>query len=204
MANPFGPTSPALESISIEPMLVIAGGSELLKDRAKDVSQSDVSEQKFKDDGYGEKLNQPDDHSDPGITKLYARLQALEADRESMRQAIVSMRTEKAQMVLLKEIAQHLSKDIIPERRLPLQKASTVGAFSFISLFKLILVIVPCAADYIFSFLEKEGSSKQVHERDAREHHGVANASREDSTDTAMEISFKNASVKQHITFSNW
>ncbi|CAN7069308.1 unnamed protein product [Brassica rapa subsp. trilocularis] len=100
------------------------------------VSQSDVSEQKFKDDGYGEKLNQPDDHSDPGITKLYARLQALEADRESMRQAIVSMRTEKAQMVLLKEIAQHLSKDMVPERRLPLQKASAVGAFSFISLFK--------------------------------------------------------------------
>ncbi|KAJ0266254.1 carboxylesterase 15 [Hirschfeldia incana] len=36
MANPFGPTSPALESISIEPMLVIAGGSELLRDRAKE------------------------------------------------------------------------------------------------------------------------------------------------------------------------
>ncbi|KAF3564270.1 hypothetical protein DY000_02019628 [Brassica cretica] len=36
MANPFGPTSPTLESISIEPMLVIAGGSELLKDRAKE------------------------------------------------------------------------------------------------------------------------------------------------------------------------
>ena len=107
------------------------------------VSQSDVSEQKFKGDGYGDKLNQPDDHSDPGITKLYARLQALEADRESMRQAIVSMRTEKAQMVLLKEIAQHLSKDIIPERRLPLQKASTVGAFSFISLFKVIFFRMP-------------------------------------------------------------
>ncbi|XP_013722546.1 probable carboxylesterase 15 [Brassica napus] len=36
MANPFGPTSPALESASIEPMLVIAGGSELLRDRAKE------------------------------------------------------------------------------------------------------------------------------------------------------------------------
>ncbi|KAF8096494.1 hypothetical protein N665_0307s0024 [Sinapis alba] len=103
------------------------------------VSQSDASEQKFKDDTaddcYGENLTQPD-LSDPGITKLYMRLQALEADRESMRQAIVSMRTEKAQMVLLKEIAQHLSKDIIPERRLPLQKASTVGSFSFIYVFK--------------------------------------------------------------------
>ena len=104
------------------------------------VSQSDASEQKFKDesvdDGYGEKLNQQPNVGDPEIVKLYARMQALEADRESMRQAIVSMRTEKAQMVLLKEIAQHLSKDIIPERRLPLQKVSTVGAFSFISIFK--------------------------------------------------------------------
>ena len=42
----------------------------------------------------------------------------------------------------------------------------------------------------------------QVHERDAREQHGVANTSRNDSTDTAMEMSLKNASVKQ-ITFSN-
>lgn len=41
----------------------------------------------------------------------------------------------------------------------------------------------------------------QVHERDAREQHGVANTSRNDSTDTAMEMSLKNASVKQ-ITFS--
>lgn len=36
MANPFGPTSPTLESISLEPMLVIVGGSELLRDRAKE------------------------------------------------------------------------------------------------------------------------------------------------------------------------
>lgn len=86
-------------------------------------------------DGYGGELNQPD-LGDPDIVKLYARMQALEADRESMRQAIVSMRTEKAQMVLLKEIAQHLSKDVIPERRLPLRKASIVGVFSFISVFK--------------------------------------------------------------------
>lgn len=95
-----------------------------------------VAEEKVRDDtavdGCGGELNQPD----PDIVKLYARMQALEADRESMRQAIVSMRTEKAQMVLLKEIAQHLSKDVIPERRLPLRKASIVGVFSFLSVFK--------------------------------------------------------------------
>lgn len=36
MANPFGPMSPSLDSIRIEPMLVIVGGSELLRDRAKE------------------------------------------------------------------------------------------------------------------------------------------------------------------------
>ncbi|XP_010423321.1 PREDICTED: probable carboxylesterase 15 [Camelina sativa] len=36
MANPFGPKSPGLESINIEPMLVIVGSSELLRDRAKE------------------------------------------------------------------------------------------------------------------------------------------------------------------------
>ncbi|KAL0857731.1 hypothetical protein Bca101_062885 [Brassica carinata] len=65
------------------------------------------------------------EHGDPDITKLYMRLQALEADRESMKEALLSMRTEKAQMVLLKELAQHLSKEAVPQRRLPLRKAST-------------------------------------------------------------------------------
>lgn len=113
------------------------------------VSHSNAAEEKFKDettDGYvmspREKLNQPD-LGDPDIAKLYMRLQALEADRESMRQAIMSMRTEKAQMVLLKEIAQHLSKDIVPERKLPLTKASMIGAFSFISVFKVIMFLIP-------------------------------------------------------------
>ncbi|CDY08489.1 BnaA05g27250D [Brassica napus] len=76
------------------------------------------------------------DLGDPDITKLYMRLQALEADRESMKQALVSMRTEKAQMVLLKEIAQHLSKEVVPQRRLPLRKASTGGPLPFTPVFK--------------------------------------------------------------------
>jgi hypothetical protein len=42
------------------------------------------------------------------------RMQALEADRESMRQAIMSMGAEKAQVMLLKEIAQKLCKDATP------------------------------------------------------------------------------------------
>ena len=51
------------------------------------------------------------DFEDPYVKKLCMRLQELEADRESMRQAIISMRTDKAQLILLKEIAQELCKD---------------------------------------------------------------------------------------------
>ncbi|KAJ0806235.1 putative GTD-binding domain-containing protein [Helianthus annuus] len=61
---------------------------------------------------------------DPEVMKLYARLQALEADRESMRQAIINMRTDKAQLVLLKEIAQNLCKDMSPTSRMPVKKQS--------------------------------------------------------------------------------
>ncbi|KAK8961435.1 hypothetical protein KSP40_PGU015917 [Platanthera guangdongensis] len=70
------------------------------------------------------------------IKKLYTRLQALEADRESMRQAIISMRTEKAQLVLLREIAQQLGKEAKPERRVVKKKPSFFGVFSFVSFIK--------------------------------------------------------------------
>ncbi|CAI0402412.1 unnamed protein product [Linum tenue] len=82
-----------------------------------------------------EMFDQPD-LSDPDIKKLYTRLHALEADRESMRQAIISMRTDKAQLVLLKEIAQQLCKDMTPERRVPVKKPSIAGALKFISVVK--------------------------------------------------------------------
>lgn len=48
------------------------------------------------------------------IQKLSARLQALEADRESMRHAIMSMGAEKAQAVMLKDIAHHLCEEAAP------------------------------------------------------------------------------------------
>lgn len=78
------------------------------------------------------------DVADPDVKKLYMRLQALEADRESMRQALISMRTDKAQLVLLKEIAQHLCKEMSPERQMtvPVKKRSLLGSFSFMSVFK--------------------------------------------------------------------
>ncbi|XP_041022928.1 probable carboxylesterase 15 [Juglans microcarpa x Juglans regia] len=39
LANPFGPASPSLEKVALDPILVIAGGSELLKDRAEDYAK---------------------------------------------------------------------------------------------------------------------------------------------------------------------
>ncbi|XP_039002439.1 myosin-binding protein 7-like [Hibiscus syriacus] len=79
------------------------------------------------------------DVCDPDIKKLYARLQALEADRESMRQAIISMRTENAQLVLLKEIAQHLCKEMSPERQVTVRKPSILESLPFTSFFKWII-----------------------------------------------------------------
>ncbi|KAL2481746.1 Myosin-binding protein 7 [Abeliophyllum distichum] len=81
-----------------------------------------------------ESLNHSDVR-DLEVQKLYARLHALEADRESMRHAIISVGTDKAQMVLLKEIAQNLYKEMSPAR-MPERKPSVVGSLSFTSIFK--------------------------------------------------------------------
>uniref|UniRef100_A0A0D9XZE5 GTD-binding domain-containing protein n=1 Tax=Leersia perrieri TaxID=77586 RepID=A0A0D9XZE5_9ORYZ len=55
---------------------------------------------------------------DEEMRRLSARLQVLEAERETMRQAIVSMGSDKAQAVLLKEIAQQLcGKEAAPPPR---------------------------------------------------------------------------------------
>ncbi|KAJ4977973.1 hypothetical protein NE237_008753 [Protea cynaroides] len=81
-------------------------------------------------------LNQAD-VGDSDIKKLYMRLQALEADRESMKQTIISMGTDKAQLVLLREIAQQLCKEVTPERRItPVKRTSLIGSFSFMSVVK--------------------------------------------------------------------
>lgn len=81
------------------------------------------------------------DVADLEVQKLYARLQALEADRESMRQAIISVGTDKAQLVLLKEIAQNLCKEMAPSRVMAVQKKPATKSLSFISLFKVMIVI---------------------------------------------------------------
>ena len=39
LVNPFGPRSPSLEPVDFRPMLVVVGGSDLLKDRAEDYAK---------------------------------------------------------------------------------------------------------------------------------------------------------------------
>ncbi|XP_077226007.1 alpha/beta-Hydrolases superfamily protein [Tasmannia lanceolata] len=39
ISNPFGPESPSLESVALDPILVVVGGSDLLRDRAEDYVQ---------------------------------------------------------------------------------------------------------------------------------------------------------------------
>ncbi|CAH9068303.1 unnamed protein product [Cuscuta epithymum] len=73
---------------------------------------------------------------DVDIKKLFARLHALEADRESMKQALISMSTDKSHMVLLKEIAQKLCKDMSQPKRTLVRKPSIIRSFSVMSLFK--------------------------------------------------------------------
>lgn len=45
------------------------------------------------------------------INKLYMRLQALEANKEFVRQELISVDTEKAQLELIKEMLQQLCQD---------------------------------------------------------------------------------------------
>lgn len=70
------------------------------------------------------------DVEDPDVQKLYMRLQALEADRESMKQTIISMRTDKAQLILLREIAQQLCKGAQSDKKIIVNKKSIIRSSS--------------------------------------------------------------------------
>ncbi|KAG6487582.1 myosin-binding protein 7-like [Zingiber officinale] len=69
------------------------------------------------------------------IKGLCMRLQALEADRESMRQSLLSLNIDKAELVLLKDIAQQMCEEGDPERRVA-KEPPTVKRFSFMSMIK--------------------------------------------------------------------
>ncbi|XP_010519985.1 PREDICTED: probable carboxylesterase 15 [Tarenaya hassleriana] len=65
IANPLGPTSPRLEPWSLDPILVIVGGSELLRDRASDYAdklkkmKKKIHYLEFKDEEHGFFTNDP-------------------------------------------------------------------------------------------------------------------------------------------------
>ncbi|RRT61230.1 hypothetical protein B296_00044384 [Ensete ventricosum] len=76
------------------------------------------------------------------VRKLCARMEALEADRESMRQSFISMGTDKAQLVLLKEIAQQMCKEVAPERNL-IKKPPSNKRFSIMSVIRVLISFIP-------------------------------------------------------------
>ncbi|XP_074571325.1 myosin-binding protein 7-like [Curcuma longa] len=69
------------------------------------------------------------------IRKLCMRLQALEADRESMRQSLLSLNIDKTELVLLKEIAQQMCEEGDLEGRVA-KKPPAVKRLSFMSMIK--------------------------------------------------------------------
>ncbi|KAL0706963.1 hypothetical protein Bca4012_073389 [Brassica carinata] len=78
----------------------------------------------------GQGVNEPD------IEKLYTRLQALEAQ---LKHTIVSMRTDKAQLVLLKEIAK---ETVTTKRRHLVSKMPSFKAFCVVTVLKWIVSFV--------------------------------------------------------------
>ncbi|KFK34714.1 hypothetical protein AALP_AA5G182300 [Arabis alpina] len=123
---------------------VHVGVSELkFDDEPSKMSKGKLNSDNWDPPRYQEPVMTQQGVKEPDVEKLYTRLQALEADRESLRQIIVSMRTDKAQLVLLKEIAQHLSKETVTtNRRNSVSKMQSFKAFSVITVFKWIVSFV--------------------------------------------------------------
>ncbi|OAY68311.1 Myosin-binding protein 7, partial [Ananas comosus] len=72
------------------------------------------------------------------VKKLSARVEALEAEGEAMRRAMVGMGAEMARLALVREIAQRLCKEFAMERTSMVAKRrrSPVDTFSIIAIFK--------------------------------------------------------------------
>ncbi|XP_074555821.1 myosin-binding protein 7-like isoform X1 [Curcuma longa] len=81
------------------------------------------------------RLRQGDVVEEAEISKLDMRLQELEADREYMRQALISMGSDKAQLMILKEIAQKMCKEGTIDNRI-IKQSSFSQRFPFMSIMK--------------------------------------------------------------------
>jgi DNA repair exonuclease SbcCD ATPase subunit len=73
---------------------------------------------------------------DMKMRKILTRLEVLETDRESVRRDMMAMRSEKAQLVLMRDIATRLCTQVAAERRMV--KKSSGPKFSVLGVFKVI------------------------------------------------------------------
>ncbi|KAJ4745756.1 hypothetical protein LUZ62_080161 [Rhynchospora pubera] len=75
-----------------------------------------------------------DSDLDMKMKKILTRLEVLETDRESVRRDMMAMRAEKAQLVLMRDIATRLCTQVVAERRMV--KKSNGPKFSVFGVFK--------------------------------------------------------------------
>ncbi|XP_062214375.1 myosin-binding protein 7-like [Phragmites australis] len=74
---------------------------------------------------------------------LYARVEALEADRVAMRREIAALRAERAQLVMAREMARRLCWEMVAEQRAIVKKAAVpAGSFSVLGICKWVLSII--------------------------------------------------------------
>lgn len=75
-ANPFGPRSPNLEPVKLDPILVIVGGSEVLKDRVEDYARrlkemgKKIEYVEFEGEHHGFFINEPYSNAGDRVLRL--------------------------------------------------------------------------------------------------------------------------------------
>ncbi|TVU44693.1 hypothetical protein EJB05_04142 [Eragrostis curvula] len=74
---------------------------------------------------------------------LYARVEALEADRMAMRRELAALRAERAQLVMAREMARRLCWEMVAEQRAIVKKtAAPAGRFSALGICKWVLSVL--------------------------------------------------------------
>ncbi|KAK3149117.1 hypothetical protein QOZ80_3AG0213200 [Eleusine coracana subsp. coracana] len=74
---------------------------------------------------------------------LYARVEALEADRVALRRELAALRAERAQLVMAREMARRLCWEMVAEHRAIVKKtAAPAGSFSALGICKWVLSIL--------------------------------------------------------------
>ncbi|KAL6636786.1 hypothetical protein ACP70R_024358 [Stipagrostis hirtigluma subsp. patula] len=105
---------------------------------------------------------------------LYARVEALEADRMAMRREIAALRAERAQLVMAREMARRLCWEMVAEHRAIVKKAVVpVSNFSVLRVCKWVLSIISwrnrsSTAKYVYLwfvdyFSWPPAASQQIH-----------------------------------------